>query len=281
MNCLTAIMENYANLSKNEKKIADYLLASDEEIYKHTVQKLADKIQVTPSCIMRFTKKIGYESFTQFRIDLARESQNDSGTEQMVEDFTKSDDLETLVQKLTSFYNNTLEKTCNYLNYKKLEKAIELLLNAKRICIVAEGTSLLIGKDLARKFMIAGIDAVFFEDAPTQLSQAANLTPEDCLIAISYSGKTNLTNIIVKMVAEANVPSISISQNVQTNMVKYSTVALFVPPLEPERKIGSIASRMSCNMVTDILYLGTIQTDLNGAVSHVMKTRGILQQLKK
>ena len=72
--------------------------------------------------------------------------------------------------------------------------------------------------------MLAGVNTVFFEDAPTQLSQANNLTPDDCLVAISYSGKTKLTNLVIKLTAELGVPSISISQNVQTNMVKYATV---------------------------------------------------------
>lgn len=281
MNCLMTIMENYAKLSKNEKKIADYLLSTDQQAYNYTVQKLAEEADVTPSCIMRFAKKIGYESYTQFRIDLAKTSQNEPSSEQTVEDFTKSDDLSTLTQKLLVFYNNTLEKTYNYMNIRKLEKAVELLQSARRICIVAEGTSLLVGKDFARKLMIAGIETTFFDDAPTQLAQANNLTSEDCLVAISYSGKTRLTNVVVKMAAEANVPSISICQNVQTSMVKYASISLFVPPLEPERKIGSIASRISCNTVTDILYLSVIQNDLDRAMSHVMNARSVLQQLKK
>ena len=281
MNSLAAITENYSKLSKNEKKVADFLLTGDNNLYSYTVQKLAEKVQVTPSCVMRFIKKIGYGSYTQFRIELAKESQNRTGNEQMVEVFTKSDDYASLVQKLLAFYNNTLDKTIHSLNLKKLEKAVHILLNAKRICVVAQGASFLVGSDFVRKLIFAGIPAICFEDSHTQLSQATNLTENDCLIAISYSGKTTLTNIAVKMAADAGIPSISISQNVQTNMVKYATVPLFVPSLEPERKIGSIASRMACNAITDILYLGIIQDDVNNAIAHVSKKRSIIQQLKE
>ena len=281
MNSLTSIMESYTSLSKNEKKIADYLLGSKDQSYNYTVQQLAEKTGVTASCIMRFTKKIGYDSYTNFRLDLAKESTDTNEPKETVEDFTKSDSLETLTDKLLLFYDNTLKKTYNYMNFHNLEKAVSIMKASKRICVVAEGTSMLVGEDLARKLMLAGVNTVFFEDAPTQLSQANNLTPDDCLVAISYSGKTKLTNLVIKLTAELGVPSISISQNVQTNMVKYATVLLYVPPLEPERKIGSVASRVACNMVTDILYLGTIKDDLNQALSHVMRARSILQQLKK
>ena len=42
MNSLAAITENYSKLSKNEKKVADFLLTGDNNLYSYTVQKLAE-----------------------------------------------------------------------------------------------------------------------------------------------------------------------------------------------------------------------------------------------
>ena len=52
MNSLTSIMESYTSLSKNEKKIADYLLGSKDQSYNYTVQQLAEKTGVPPSLLL-------------------------------------------------------------------------------------------------------------------------------------------------------------------------------------------------------------------------------------
>ena len=114
-----------------------------------------------------------------------------------------------------------------------------------------------------------------------QLTLANNLKPDDCLIAISYSGQSNIANIAVKRAKELNCPSIAICQSCKSNMAQKSTVPIFVPKLEQERKIGSIASRLSCTIVTDILYLGTIQSELDTVTKNVSQARKLLSSLKQ
>lgn len=282
MSCLLRIRESYTTLSKNEKKIADYIFENNLDAYDLAVKDLAELSETTPSCIMRFTKKIGYESYTQFRIDLAKESETDFlDSDQLIDDISKYDALPDTISTMRNFYINTINKTFEYLDLKKLEKAIQILTSAKKICIVGEGTSLLVGQDLCHKFIIVGLDSCCYDDAHTQLTQVNNLTPEDCIISITYSGLTELATLALKRANQLNVPSISISQNANSYLTKKSTVPLFVPALENERKIGSLASRTSCTIITDLLYLGTIQGDIEQIKTRVIQARKLLKELKK
>lgn len=268
-------------LSKNEKKIADYILGNDVDAYDLAIKDLAQRSNTSPSCIMRFTKKIGYDSYTQLRIDLAKESEKDMYiSDQLVGHITKDDSVAELMQKLRSFQMNTIQKTFDYLDKKKLDKAINIMKNSKRICFVGGGTSLLIAMDLCSKLLIAGVEAVCHEDAPTQLIRVNDMTSEDCIIIISYSGMTQLGNVAVKRANQLKIPTISISKNANSYLTKHSTVALFAPSLEEERRIGSVASRISCTILTDLLYLGRIQGDVDEITSNVAQARKLLKELK-
>ena len=281
MSCLLKIKESYSNLSKNEKKIADYILANEQGAYDLAIKDLALRSNTSPSCIMRFTKKIGYDSYTQFRLDMAKESDKEMIIDdQLLVNITKNDTVNELMQTLRSFHINTINKTYEYLDHKKMEKAIKMLVNARKICLVGEGTSLLVAKDLSHKFILAGIDSCCHDDAHTQLTQVNIMTPEDCIIIISYSGLTQLANIAMKRANQMNVPTISISQNTNSALTKKATVPIFVPTLEEERKVGSVASRISCSIVTDMLYLGTIKENVEQITSKVSQTRQLLKELK-
>jgi DNA-binding MurR/RpiR family transcriptional regulator len=54
LSCLIQIKEGYSLLSKNEKKVADYILSHPLEVYDYSVQQLAESSGTSPSCIIRF-----------------------------------------------------------------------------------------------------------------------------------------------------------------------------------------------------------------------------------
>lgn len=281
MSGILRIKESYSILSKNEKKIADYILENDLDAYDLAIKDLAEKSNTSPSCIMRFTKKIGYESYTQLRIDLAKESEKVMyASDQLIGNITKEDSVSDLMQTLHNFTINTINKTFDYLDKKKLEKAITIMKNAKRICLVGSGTSHLIAMDLCSKLLIAGIEARCTSDAPTQLIQVNDMTPEDCIIIITYSGLTQLGTVAVKCANQRKIPTISISKNANSYLTKKATVALFAPSLEEERRIGSVASRVSCTIITDLLYVGRVQGDIDNITGNVAQARKLLSELK-
>lgn len=281
MNYLTRIKDNYHLFTKNERKIADYILNNSLDAYDLPAYDLAKKSGVSNSCVIRFTQKLGYDGYISFRLDMVKASEEEySQSSDMVENFTKSDNITEMIQKIQAFDLTTIKKTYEYLEYSKLESAIKILKKAKRIYIVGEGTSLLVAKDLCRKLILIGIESYCFDDGPTQLTLSNNVKPEDCLIAISYSGESNIPNIAVKRANALKCPTISICKISKSYMAQKATIPIYVPALEQERKIGSIASRLSCTVVSDILYLGTIQNELELVTKNVSQARKLLTSLK-
>lgn len=276
------IKENYEFLSRNEKKVADYLLEHTEGADLLTVQELASGAGTTLSCVNRFVKKLGYEKYAEFKNDMARQMvREDYLKEELIESVSRSDSVTELVRKMQSFDLNAITETYQNLNTQKLEKAIGMLKHAKKICIIGEGLSQLIGEDLARKFVIMGIDASCPYDSHMQITQVSNLTEEDCLIVLSYSGKSNLPNIALRKAVQKNIPSIAITSSTNSPFAKNAVVTLLIPALEKEYKIGAIVSRFEMVIITDLLYVGTVQDSLDRMYEQAMETRKALSELKE
>jgi DNA-binding MurR/RpiR family transcriptional regulator len=144
LSCLIQIKEGYSLLSKNEKKVADYILSHPLEVYDYSVQQLAESSGTSPSCIIRFVKKIGFESYTQFRLILAKESERQlMSSDELIEEVTKSDSIPEMLQKFKNFNINTINKTFENLDEVKIKKAVDILRKAKKSLLSEKGLLLL------------------------------------------------------------------------------------------------------------------------------------------
>ena len=72
MDILPLISSYFPSLSKSEKKVAQYVLSNPDEVIKLQIKELAKLVSVGESTIIRFTRKIGYSGFQEFKIELAK-----------------------------------------------------------------------------------------------------------------------------------------------------------------------------------------------------------------
>ncbi len=283
MGCVDKIKSIYSLFSKSEKKVADYILENQFEAYDFSIQQLAELTDSSASCVIRFVKKAGFESYTQFRLELAKESERLETSEEhssLIEGINKNDSAHKLLLKYERFVNNTLTKTFRNVNTITLSNALKLLRKAHKIVIVGEGTSFTVGEDFCRKLLLIGIDANFTADSPTQLSLVNNMGKNDVLILLSYSGNSNITNVALKCALERSVHTIAISQNLKSSLASQSDVFLGVPDLQGERDIGSVASRTAMMMICDLLYLGIAKSDIEQTKHNVKESRSLMRKLK-
>lgn len=284
MGCIDRIKERYDLFTKSEKKVADYILENPIEAYDFSVQQLAQYSESSPSSIIRFIKKTGYDGYTQFRLELAKESLRTEDDQHndflLIEGINKEDSTQSLMSKFRRYCLNTIDKTFDNLNHSTLSAAISILQKASKICIVGEGTSFSVAEDLCRKLLLVGVNANCFGDAPTQLSMVNNMTEDDALILISYSGDSKLTHFALKRGKKLNVPSISITHNLRSFLATASDLLLTVPSLEHERDIGSISSRTAMMTICDLLYLGMVKSDIDQTKQRIDEYRIMLKQLK-
>ena len=99
-------------LTNSEQKIASCVLDDEEEVYNLSIQDLAKKCNTSPSSIVRFCKKMGFEGFQDFKIELAKGISDSKKSQNIVyEDVRVDDTIEDIVGKISAGNIKSIENT--------------------------------------------------------------------------------------------------------------------------------------------------------------------------
>ena len=126
-------------LTKKESQIADYVLNNFREVCFMTSTELAEKLQISHSSVIRFTKDLGYSGYTEFQRAI-RAQYND-----YIDNHSDAPTIPTVkltqsLEKLTgaSIREAVYETTCNNLQSVIMHSPSDLFENASDAIIAAQ-----------------------------------------------------------------------------------------------------------------------------------------------
>ncbi|MER2058514.1 MAG: MurR/RpiR family transcriptional regulator [Niallia sp.] len=255
-NCLGKIRSYYARLSEKEKKIADYILEHPEKIIHSTINELAEDLGVADATVFRFCKRIGFKGYQAMKIALA--SEVIEPIQQIHEEISENDSVKTVTEKVFKSNVRTLENTLEILNGHSIQKAVELLLQAKRVEFYGTGGSAVIAMDAFHKFVRTGIKAFSFIDSHFQLMSSSQLSENDVAVIISHSGTNKDTINIMKTAKNNGAKTIGITGYPKSPIGQNSDVALFTSSEETEYRSEALSSRIGQLSLIDALYVNVM-----------------------
>jgi RpiR family transcriptional regulator, carbohydrate utilization regulator len=255
-NCLGKIRSYYARLSEKEKKIADYILEHPEKIIHSTINELAEDLGVADATVFRFCKRIGFKGYQAMKIALA--SEVIEPIQQIHEEISENDSVKTVTEKVFKSNVRTLENTLEILNGHSIQKAVDLLLQAKRVEFYGTGGSAVIAMDAFHKFVRTGIKAFSFVDSHFQLMSSSQLSENDVAVIISHSGTNKDTINIMKTAKNNGAKTIGITGYPKSPIGQNSDVALFTSSEETEYRSEALSSRIGQLSLIDALYVNVM-----------------------
>lgn len=280
MSCVLKV-NNCTSYTETEKRIAEYILLHQEEVIYDTAQSFGMKTNTSAAAIIRFSKKLGYKGFTELKVDLAKDGNQNFSTDPFSEKINNDDTLETIINKTKQSDMNSVEETYQLLRIDDLKEAIQLLTRAEHIYLLGFGASGVCCLDFTQKLTRVGKEVVFYQDFHMQFAAMAHLTKNDCVLAISYGGNTKEINMALKFAKKCNCSTIGITQLSTSPMQKYCDTLLYVPKLENDLRLGAVSSRNASLVLTDLLYLGLIRNDLDTYKEKLKLSRNLVNLLRK
>ncbi len=266
---LVYIRSIYNSLTKSEQKVADAILNDNEKVIYSTITDFADICNVGDATVLRFCRKIGYKSYQSFKLDLAKEIAN-SGAEVIdIKDneITFDDSLENIARKTANSNIFAINETLSLLNLKEMEKAVELLVNSRKVSFFGAGSSQTTALDAAYKFLRIGYDIATYSDYHIQLMQASLLTSTDVAIGISFSGSTKDTFEVLQTAKNAGAKIISITHHAKSPITRISDIVLLHGSKEGPLEGGLFPSKISQLIVIDVLYNAVFKCMKEAALS--------------
>lgn len=224
-------------LTKKEKLIADFILDNFAEACFITSTEIANRLCVSDSSVIRFTRTLGYSGFMEFQRAIRK-----TYTERMnsvSETITiPSERLRLSISKLDhsdiveSYFCNVLQNLKSCINRNDtidFERAAELIAGSRRKFIVTSRANSGIG-DMLLLLLKHLLPEVYETSHPALnvIDHLCDISAEDCVVAVSFPRYSEMDFLAVQMAYDAGAKVILITDKASAPLAQYATQLLTV-----------------------------------------------------
>ena len=282
MKNLFLLLQNYLRqATEAEKEILQYWLEHPEQSSRFNVRELAAATYTSPSSVIRLCQKLDFQGYKELKAELIYETAlRKKEEERKVEDLTKEDSLESIIEKISLRNITSLKSTAQNLKPKDVRDCVDLLEKARVVHLFGLGTSLLAAKDLSLKLIRINRLCMIQDEWHVQLLMAKNITAQDVAILFSYSGMTNEMIQCAGLIKESGAKLISVCGFEKSTIAKMADYNLPVVTNEHIFRSGAMSSRIAQLNVVDILFTAFINRNFEASLQQVSKTH-ILKENEK
>jgi DNA-binding MurR/RpiR family transcriptional regulator len=161
----------------------------------------------------------------------------------------------------------------------KLRESIDLLRNARRIVLTGIGASGLVAQNFSWKLMKIGFNAVVEKDMHALLATVQAMTEDDLLLAISYSGERREINLAADETLRVGGKILAITGFSPNALQQRASHCLYTIAEELATRSAAISSTSAQMMLTDLLFMGLVQQDLEHAPDRIRHSEALVKKL--
>ncbi len=166
-----------------EARIAAAILEDPVLVSRETILSLAQRTSVSTGSVVRFARIMGLTGFRELKLALAGAAAQQGQSPAPRPGASR-------LQASLDEQIRAIALAAESIDHMALEEAAFVISRARRIDLAATGSTAAIAHSLLFSLTLVGLHARFLPDAAEQGAAAGFLTEQDCLIAISVSGKT-------------------------------------------------------------------------------------------
>ncbi|KAF5881798.1 MurR/RpiR family transcriptional regulator [Rhizobium sp. PEPV16] len=210
MDIFSTLQEDKSRLSPSESRIAEIIVNDFEFAVNASIIELAERAEVSPPTVTRFCRRLGCESFSDFKVQLARTAH--IGVRYLKPE-SKSTDPADVAQDIIAKAQNALFLLHRSLDLAAIEAAVSHIAKADMIYAFGSGgNSSMIADELQNRLFRLGLRITASSDHSMQLMMAAAARPGDVLIGSSFSGRNMELVRAFELARQTKVKTIALTQ---------------------------------------------------------------------
>jgi len=246
------IESRWEALSPSEQAIAEHIVRNPREAAHMTINELASSLDMANSTISKFTRKLGYEGFRDFRTDLLIEDFDPRVSIQA--DISEEDSPGQIASKVFDASIRALTSARDYLEPRVFERAAELIVTSEELQFYGVGESAVLASHVYHKFLNLPLRIMHNIDSHEQLSIASKATSNTCAIVFSYTGMSRETVGMATELKRRGAKIICITSNPETPIVGMADVSFITFSRETNLGSAMSSSRLVHLAICDALY---------------------------
>ena len=253
MNTLDKIQSHLERLSKSERKVAEVILASPQTAIHSSIATLARMADVSEPTVNRFCRRLDTKGFPDFKLHLAQSLAN--GTPYVNRNVEEDDSVDSYTSKIFESVMASLDTVKANLDIAAINRAVDLLTQAKKISFFGLGASAAVAHDAMNKFFRFNIPVVYFDDIVMQRMSCMNSSEGDVVVLISHTGRTKNLVEMAHLARENDATVLAITSR-DTPLAQVATLALLLDVPEDTDVYMPMVSRIAQLTLIDVLATG-------------------------
>ncbi|BEM58316.1 transcriptional regulator HexR [Serratia marcescens] len=253
MNTLDKIQSHLELLSKSERKVAEVILASPQTAIHSSIATLARMADVSEPTVNRFCRRLDTKGFPDFKLHLAQSLAN--GTPYVNRNVEEDDSVDSYTSKIFESVMASLDTVKANLDIAAINRAVDLLTQAKKISFFGLGASAAVAHDAMNKFFRFNIPVVYFDDIVMQRMSCMNSGEGDVVVLISHTGRTKNLVEMAHLARENDATVLAITSR-DTPLAQAATLALLLDVPEDTDVYMPMVSRIAQLTLIDVLATG-------------------------
>jgi RpiR family carbohydrate utilization transcriptional regulator len=185
---LSELADTGARRSKSATRIAAFVLENPARVVDMSIARLAQAVGVSEPTVNRFCTGLGLKGFPDFKLRLAAELARREY--HIARDISADDSCADMMSKVFDAAHACLNDTLAGLDAGVVDEVVRALSGARSITLCGQGASSPVALDAQHKLMRFDIPIIAHADNLNQRMAAAALGADDCLVCISYTGRT-------------------------------------------------------------------------------------------
>ncbi|WWR16721.1 MurR/RpiR family transcriptional regulator [Lachnospiraceae bacterium JLR.KK008] len=249
MNTTDIIDSNYTKLTKTEKKIANFILQDQRHtLINMTLLELSKQLRLGEASIIRFCRKMGFRGFQDLKLSMAIESAQDEEKDKTGRAGEADNSIGS--EKMIRVIQNT--DAC--VNREHLKQAVALMGVNEQVYFYGAGSSGIAAEIAETRFIRMGRRSKSVRDSHIQTIQAAIMSPEDVVVAISVSGTTHDLYNALMLARDSGSKIIAITNHENSPIAEIADCVLLTSAPENPITGGTFESIVSQLYVLDMLF---------------------------
>jgi len=215
-NLLDRLNLEYDNLSKGQKRIANYIMQNYDKAAFMTAAVLSDTVGVSESTIVRFAYALDYDGYPQMQKELQDVIQNRMTTIQRLNLMEGLSSREIINASCKTDINN-LRVTKERNSAEEIDAVVDIIANARTVYLLGTRSSGPLAEFLRyyMSYMMDNVRLIRF-DLSDVFSQILNANEHDAVISISFPRYSQNTIETMEVLRSKGCKMIAITDNVNS-----------------------------------------------------------------
>lgn len=267
------LSENYKNLTKSEKQIADYLRKNQDESAFLSAGELAARLDLSEATLVRFARSLGFDSYPAMREVLQenfrRRVTHSARLRSRLDDLREAGDIfERLVVSEMDYMTQSLESVSR----EALHQAVSLMEDRRRIYIFGLGPSVSLVELMRIRLERFGHQVVTLTTTGREfLEPLLSMTEQDLLFVICFFDVSPALELSLDYARDINCPVIMLTDTLGSIIGDKATVVL-------SARRGPVSGFHS--LVVPMTIINSLLLAMGGEESGVMENLDKLDQLR-